>query len=166
MKRSKLLEIAIIFIIGSFVGYIYEEFFSLIVDKELINSGFMYGPYVPVYGFGAVFIVYLLNRFKSHPTLVFILAMIVTGVVEYITGFGLMKIYNDRWWDYTGLLLNVDGYVCLRSVLSFAIGGMLLIYIIYPFILKIKEKKFVLPTTLTILSIMLIDFIITIIFRY
>lgn len=165
-KSSKLLILFITFIIGSICGYIYEELFYLIVDKNLVNSGFLYGPYVPVYGVGAVLMVLLLNRFKKHPALIFVLAMLLTGVLEYITGAGLMKIYNDRWWDYTGLFLNIDGYVCLRSVLSFAVGSIFLIYLIYPFVLKIYKNKYIILSTYTFLFVMLIDFIITIIFRY
>ena len=127
--KTKLKVMLLIFIVGCFVGYIYEEIFCLIIDRELVNRGFLYGPYLPVYGFGALFLM-LLKPFKKSPILIFVLSMLVTGVVEYITGYVMWEIWHQRWWDYTGLFLNIDGYVCLRSLLTFAIAALLLIYII------------------------------------
>ena len=114
--------------------------FTLIIDKELVNRGFLYGPYLPVYGFGAIFLSLLLKPFKKSPLVVFILSMVVTGVVEYVTGYAMWEIWHRRWWDYTGLFLNIDGYICLRSLLTFAIGALLLIYIIEPYIVKYIKK--------------------------
>ena len=128
----------------------------------------MYGPYLPVYGFGAVILVLLLKRFKKNPLVVFLLAMFVTGVVEYFTGFLMWEIYHKMWWDYSGLFLNIDGYVCLRSVLTFGIGGILLIYLFEPLICmiisKIKENK-VYGFSCFLLVVIVIDFILTIMFR-
>ena len=129
-KTTIICTYIIIFLIGAIVGFIYEELYCLIIDKELVKRGFLYGPYLPVYGFGAIIMTYLLKRFKKNPLVVFLLAMLITGIVEYITGYLMFTIYHRSWWDYTGLLLNINGYVCLRSVLTFGIGGLLLIYII------------------------------------
>lgn len=71
------------------------------------------------------------------------------------------------WWDYTGLFLNIDGYVCLRSVLTFGIGGILLIYLIEPLICKFISniKKKVYRVSCLLLFIIIFDFILTIMFR-
>ena len=157
-----------IFLIGSFAGYIYEFLFYLLVDHKLVNSGFLYGPYIPVYGTGAILMLLLLKRFKEHPLVVFLLAMLVTGVLEYITGAFMYELYHRRWWDYTGLFLNIDGYVCLRSVFTFGIGGLLLIYIIDPIICMISTKynsnKYLMVASSGIL-IMVLDLTLTLIFR-
>ena len=144
--KMNMCKYLLIFFAGSFAGYIYEVIFYLLFDHELVNRGFLYGPYLPVYGFGAVILVFLLKRFKKNPLVVFLFAMFVTGVVEYFTGYLMWQIYHKMWWDYTGLFLNIDGYVCLRSVLTFGIGGILLIYLIEPLICKfisnIKKKVY------------------------
>ena len=70
--------------------------------------------FIKFVGVGAVFMLWLLKRFKKRPWLVFLLAMIITGIVEYITGVLMFEIYHKTWWDYTGLFLNINGYVCLR----------------------------------------------------
>ena len=62
-----------IFIAGAFAGYIYEVIFELIESGTFVNKGFYYGPYLPVYGVGAVFLSLILNNYKKHPFLVFVL---------------------------------------------------------------------------------------------
>lgn len=165
--KMNMCKYLLIFFAGSFAGYIYEVIFYLLFDHELVNRGFLYGPYLPVYGFGAVILVLLLKRFKKNPLVVFLFAMFVTGVVEYFTGYLMWQIYHKMWWDYTGLFLNIDGYVCLRSVLTFGIGGILLIYLIEPLICKFISniKKKVYRVSCLLLFIIIFDFILTIMFR-
>lgn len=168
-NKTKLCILFVTFLIGSVVGYIYEIIYCLLIDKELVNRGFLYGPYLPVYGFGAVFMLWLLKRFKKNPLVVFLLAMLVTGIVEYITGYLMFHIYHRTWWDYTGLFLNIDGYVCLRSVLTFGIGGLLLIYVVDPLVCKfsknINSNKYLFVSSFGILIIVL-DFVITLVYRH
>lgn len=165
--KMNMCKYLLIFFAGSFAGYIYEVIFYLLFDHELVNRGFLYGPYLPVYGFGAVILVLLLKKFKKNPLVVFLFAMFVTGVVEYFTGYLMWQIYHKMWWDYTGLFLNIDGYVCLRSVLTFGIGGILLIYLIEPLICKFISniKKKVYRVSCLLLFIIVFDFILTIMFR-
>lgn len=117
---------------------------------------------------GAVFLNLLLKRFKKYPMLVFLLSILITGVLEYITGDIMFKIYNRTWWDYTGLFLNIGGYVCLRSVLSFSVGAMFLIYFIEPKLCSFLENSKVIKKYVSILFVMvfLIDNIVTFLYRY
>lgn len=131
-----------VFILGAFIGWIYEICFYFITENNLTNPGFLYGPYLPVYGYGALLMVLLFKPLKKQPVLIFIFSMLLTGVLEYFTGKIMVDIWHRTWWDYTGLFLNIDGYVCLRSVLSFAIGGEVLIYFIEPQIQKLLDKEF------------------------
>ena len=118
--NQKILYLILIFMIGAVVGYIYEVIFYLIQDYQLINRGVLYGPYLPIYGAGAVFI-YFLKPLKKHPILLFISSMLITGILEYIIGLYCLKINNIRLWEYTDLFMNIQGLVCLRSVITFAI---------------------------------------------
>lgn len=139
-KSEKIKYYIFIFIVGGIVGYIYEEIFFLIEDHILVNRGFLYGPFLPVYAWGALLMALLLKKFKKNPILVFLLAMLVTGILEYFTGFFMLEIWHKRWWDYTGLFLNIGGHVCLRSIISFGIGGLLLMYIVDPLLTKGIKK--------------------------
>ncbi len=159
----------LIFIIGSIVGWLYEEIFYFVNERAITNRGFLYGPYLPVYGFGAILLVLFLKRFRKNPIIVFLLAIIITGVLEYFTGLIMWEIWHQKWWDYTGLFLNIDGYVCLRSVLTFGIGSLLLIYLVEPLVIKMIDKikkKTLMILCFSILTIFIIDNIITFIFRH
>lgn len=166
---NKTFYYTIIFFVGSFIGYLYEVIFYLLDDHKLVNRGFLYGPYLPVYGFGAILLIVTLRKFKKHPLSIFILAMLVTGITEYVAGFLVYKVYHEMWWDYTGLYLSINGYVCLRSVISFAIGALLLFYLVEPLIVKkllpLTKGKKVTIFSILILVIM-IDLVFTLIFRH
>ena len=111
---------------------------------------------------------FLCYGFKKKPWLVFLLAMLITGIVEYITGVLMFEIYHRTWWDYNGLFLNINGYVCLRSVFTFGIGGLLLIYLVDPLVSKfsvtLNSHKYLLCSFGGIFLI-LIDLAFTLIFR-
>lgn len=154
----------LVFFAGCVVGWIYEELFYYFVEGKLLNSGFFYGPYLPVYGFGCLFILYTTRYFKKHWWIVFGGSMFVTGLLEYVTGYVMYAIWQKRWWDYRGLFLNIDGYVCLRSVLTFAVGGIGVIYFIDPLIRKFtvdgnaKARHII---TGVLFAVMLLDVIMT-----
>ena len=167
-KKDKLIYWIFIFLIGSLIGWIYEEIFYFVTENTLSNRGFFYGPYLPVYGSGAVILMLTLRKLKKHPILIFILSMLITGIVEYITGYVMYAMYKKVWWDYTGLFLNIDGYVCFRSVFTFAIGTIGLMYFIEPWLIKFikKYKKTSKYISAIFLLIFIIDCVVTFIFRY
>ncbi len=168
-SSKTLSKLLMIFFIGCLVGWIYEEIFYYVTDRIIENRGFLYGPYLPVYGLGAILIYLLLNRFKKQPLLIFLFSFIITGIVEYFTGFWMLKVYNRRWWDYTGLFLNIDGHVCFRSLLSFSVGALILIYKVVPLvdniIKKLGDKKSLIFSIIA-LTIMTFDLILTLLIRY
>lgn len=141
-QRTNLYQkILIIFFIGAIVGYLYEVIFYYFTEHRLDNAGILFGPWLPIYGFGAVFISLIAPKVKKHPLLLFFGCMLVTGILEYIVGFISVNVFDKKLWDYSGLFLNINGYVCLRSVLTFAIGGLFLVYIVEPFITKLQQNK-------------------------
>ena len=133
-------NIVILFFVSSFIGWIYEFFFYIIVEHRVGNSGFFFGPCLPIYGFGALLILLAVQKFKKHPALVFLCACAVTGVWEYFVGAGMYALWQRRWWDYTGLFMNIGGFVCLRSVVSFGVGAVLLVYLVEPLVIKTSER--------------------------
>lgn len=131
-KRIDLLcYLFIVFLTGCVVGWIYEEFFYRITEGMFRNRGVLYGPWLPIYGLGALGI-YAMKPFKKNPVILFLLCSVITAVVEYIIGFIAIRFFNLRLWDYRGLFLNVNGIICFRSVISFAILGMVFHYLIEP----------------------------------
>ncbi len=122
------------FFIYSVLGWILETIYCRILDGKWTNRGFMTGPYCPIYGFGSLLIIYFLNIFKAHPIAVFFLGMIFTSLLEYISSFVLEKLFNAKWWDYSERKFNINGRICLRNSTMFAVLGILLTYIVHPFI--------------------------------
>ena len=167
-KKEKIVYWVLIFLIGSLIGWFYEEIFYFVTENTLSNRGFFYGPYLPVYGSGAVILMLTLKKIKNRPFLVFLLSMLITGIVEYITGYVMYAMYKKVWWDYTGLFLNIDGYVCFRSVFTFAIGTIGLMYFIEPWLIKFieKYKKISKYISVIFLLVFILDCVVTFIFRY
>ncbi len=122
----------LLFLIFSFGGWIVEEVYVSIIEKKIVNRGFLISPICPIYGLGGVFITICLTWCKEWPVAVFFLAIIVSGIVEYIASFVLEKIFNARWWDYSDHKFNINGRVSLNTLIPFGIFGLAVIYLINP----------------------------------
>ena len=104
----------LLFFIYSFIGYICEVIYCFILDKgKFQNRGFLYGPYCPIYGFGAIAIIVLLSKYEQYPIVLFVMGAIVASIIEYITSYLMEKIFNNKWWDYSNKKFNINGRICL-----------------------------------------------------
>lgn len=129
----------LIFLTGCLVGWIYEEVFYWITEGMLRNRGILYGPWLPIYGTGAL-VIYALKPLKRYPMLLFLFCVAVTGMVEYIIGYVSIRFFDLRLWDYRGLFWNVDGIICFRSVVSFGVMGLVFHYLLEPMGEKLFRK--------------------------
>lgn len=129
----------LIFVLGCMIGWIYEEIFCWITEGLLRNRGILYGPWLPIYGIGALGI-YALKPMKQHPVVLFLLCVVVTGVVEYVIGYVGIRYFGLRLWDYRGLFLNIDGIICFRSVVSFGAMGLVFHYLLEPVCAKLFRR--------------------------
>lgn len=121
------LEFIMFFYIYAFLGWVVEVAFHALKCGKFINRGMLAGAVCPIYGFGAVIIIYLLDPLKSNIFILFIGSAIVCTVLEYLVGLGLDKLFHKRWWDYSDVPFNIGGYVCLQFSVYWGIGGILLI---------------------------------------
>lgn len=141
---KKKIEILLLLIVCSGIfGFIYEMLFYRIDLGYFVKRGTTYGPWIPIYGFGGLFIVLIAYRFRKKPLLVFLLSFLISGILEFSTGYLLFHISNLRLWDYNTEIWNwgnIGGYVCFRSVMFFGLSGLLLIYVFIP-IAKIIANK-------------------------
>ena len=135
-------KLLLYFIIYSFFGWILESVFKTIVSKKMVNSGFLHGPFCPIYGIGAIIMYLGLSTFKNYPVLVFILGFLILSIWEYIVGWGLEKAFNTKYWDYSKNKFNIKGRVCLMNSIFWGVLGIIFIYIIHPFI---EEKITYIP---------------------
>lgn len=154
----------LIFLIYSFGGWIVEEINCSIKEKKLVNRGFLIGPICPIYGFGGVIMTIYLTQFIERPIMVFIVAVIASAILEYFTSYVMEKIFNARWWDYSNNKFNLNGRICLRTLIPFGIFGLIVIYILNPKLFEMIEALD--STTLAIISwtglvVTLIDFFVS-----
>lgn len=154
----------LLFIIYSFIGWSYEVILTLIKKKKFVNRGFLIGPYCPIYGVGVLFVTTLLNDYLDKPLGLFILSVVICSLVEYIGSFLLEKIFKTSWWDYSSQRFNINGRICLETMIPFGLGCLLIMYIVNPFFIKILNliPELILNILAIILVIgLLIDFIIS-----
>lgn len=115
-----------------FLGWIAEVLYVFVKSQKLENRGFLTGPFLPIYGFGAIILVTLVLPFVKNPFLVFVASVVASSVLEYVTSILLEKIFHIKLWDYSAKPLNLHGRVCLENSLLFGMLGLLLIYVIHP----------------------------------
>ena len=161
------------FMLYCFIGWIYEVILEFSYGNGFVNRGFLHGPYLPVYGFGALLVLFSIRHFSKKdirlgkilitPFLTFILIFLLTSVVEYIAGTILDVFFDKKLWDYTDEFLNINGLVCLSASLRFATGGTIFLYLLQPLfekaLSKIKEKNLNLIFYIVI-TLFLIDFVV------
>ena len=158
MNKKKFTTVFLIFVICGIIGFIYEMLFYRIDLGYFVKRGSTFGPWIPIYAFGGLLIYFIANRFKKKPIIVFLLSLVTSGLLELVSGFILLKLFHLRLWNYYEEILNfgnIGGFICLRSVLTFGLFGLILIYAIVPLIAKIvlKDKKNILFIISLILTI-------------
>jgi uncharacterized membrane protein len=122
------------FLIYSFGGYIMEVLICSFEQKHWVNRGFLFGPICPIYGVGALLVVWGLSRYYDNPVIIFVLGTIITSGVEYYTSYIFEKIFNNKWWDYSDRPDSLNGRICLGNCLGFGVGSLLIIYLFNPLI--------------------------------
>lgn len=126
----------LLFITYSVIGWTMEVVGKLIELKRFVNRGFLIGPCCSIYGFGGILITLLLQYFTANPVVLFFMAILVCGVLEYLTSYFMEKLFNARWWDYSQRKFNINGRICLETLIPFGIAGTFILYIANPFIMK------------------------------
>lgn len=125
-----------LFFIYAILGWIIETTLVSIEKRKFVNRGFLIGPYCPIYGFGGLAITILLKNYTKDPIVLFLMAVIICGTLEYFTSYIMEKIFKARWWDYSARKYNINGRICLETVVPFGILGCLVMYVLNPITFK------------------------------
>lgn len=116
-----------------------------------------------LYGFGAVCEIFLLTKFVNYPICLYIISVVITTVLEFITGYVLEKIFNLQWWDYTNEKFNIKGYICLKFSLLWGVASLVLMYILQPKVnIVVSLLRHIDFVTYLLILLMLYDFLISI----
>lgn len=121
-----------IFFVYAFLGWCGEVAFAVLKTGKFVNRGFLNGPLCPIYGFGVVIVLLCLTPLKENIALLFVGSVILTSVLEWITGFLLEKFFHERWWDYSEEPFNISGYVCLRFSILWGFACIFVVDILHP----------------------------------
>ena len=126
-----------LFFIYSLAGWLIEMIPATIREKKFVDRGFLVGPYCPIYGCGVILITLLLKKYANDVVVTFFLSVIICGTLEYLTSYIMEKIFKARWWDYSNNKFNINGRICLETLVPFGIGGVLVLFVFNPFLEKI-----------------------------
>ena len=124
--------IAAFFIIYAIAGWCLEVVYATTVTGKFVNRGFLNGPLCPIYGLGAIVVYVSLNPFSENLLILYGCSVILTSVLEFITGLVLEKIFHQKWWDYSKRPFNLMGYVCLQFSLLWGVACVIVVKIVQP----------------------------------
>ena len=130
----------LLFISYAIIGWCMEVILKFIQYKRFINRGFLIGPYCPIYGFGALLITLLLQKYQDDLVALFLFSMVVCSILEYLTSLIMEKIFHARWWDYSNKKFNINGRICLNTMIPFGLLGVVLMKVTNPLLLSIYDK--------------------------
>ena len=145
-----------LFITYSFIGWLIEVMNELVMNKKIVNRGFLIGPYCPIYGWGAILMIVLIKN-TGDIIGTFLKIIFICAILEYTTSYVMEKLFKTRWWDYSKNKYNINGRICLETMSLFGIGGCLLLYVVNPFITSFYQMII----TIILLTIFVTDMIIS-----
>lgn len=154
------------FIIYSIAGWILESVFRSFCEKRLLNTGFLNGPFCPIYGIGSIIMLLFLEKFQNNIIVLFVISLLVLSVWEYVVGVLLEKIFKTRYWDYSDHKINIKGRVCLSNSIYWGILGVIFIKYIHPFVdnnIELLQPVLVKYAVLLITILFVVDTIISIV---
>lgn len=122
------------FFIYAFLGWCTEVAFAAFKEHRFVNRGFLNGPICPVYGFGVVAVIHFLTPLRYNLILLYIGSAVLVTAIEWLTGFILEKVFHNKWWDYSNMPLNLNGYVCLLFSLIWGVFCVFIVDVFHPFI--------------------------------
>lgn len=121
-----------IFFVYAFLGWCTEVSFAALTSGKFVNRGFLNGPVCPIYGCGVVIVLFFLEPLRENTLLLFLGSVVLTSVLEWLTGFVLERIFHQRWWDYSHEPFNLGGYICLRFSIAWGLACLLVVDVIHP----------------------------------
>ena len=130
----RIYSLLLYFFIYSFLGWCTEVAYATVKERRFVNRGFLNGPWCPIYGVGVSAVVTLLDGFRDSLLLLYLSSLVLVTLIEGMTGFIMDKIFHHKWWDYTGLPLNIGGYVCLPFSIAWGAACVVIVKGIHPLI--------------------------------
>ena len=125
------------FIFFSFIGWLWESIYVSVTEHRIVNRGYVTGPFCTIYGVGGIFMTLTLQPFKDNIVMMFLLAIVFTTTLEYVTAVIMEKLFHTSWWDYTMEKFNYKGRISLKSSLAWGFASLFLFNFLIPFVNRI-----------------------------
>ncbi len=122
----------ILFFAYCFVGWVWESLYVSVSQRKWVNRGFCRGPFLPLYGSGAMIIIITTYHVRDSVPLTFVVSIVSCSLLEYFTGAAMEKLFNVRYWDYSDKPLNLNGHIYWASCLLWGFAGVGLMQFVYP----------------------------------
>ncbi|MGX7132217.1 putative ABC transporter permease [Enterococcus songbeiensis] len=136
---EEFIRVVLLFFCYSFIGWLWETVYCSIKAKRFVYRGFLVGPITPIYGFGILAVLYFLQPFHDNLFLLYIFATVLVTILEYVTSFGLEKLFHASWWDYRDVPLNLNGRVALPVSLFWGIGCVVIVKFVHPQVAQMES---------------------------
>ncbi len=120
------------FFLYSFLGWVWESCYVSVKERRPVNRGFMHGPFLPLYGSGAVLVLLCTMGAGNSVVLVFLFGMAGATALEFVTGIVMESIFHVKYWDYSNQKLNLKGYICPAASLCWGCFSVLMVYVVHP----------------------------------
>lgn len=129
--------IFLLLILYSFLGWCGEMVYCSIGQGKLCEKrGFLNGPLCPIYGHGALLVLIVLGQRWNNPISTFLIGMVLTSTVEYLTSYLMEKLFHMRWWDYSHHHFQLNGRICLLNSTLFGLACLVLRYVVHPRVME------------------------------
>ncbi len=141
------------FFLYGFLGWCYESAYVSIKHKRWVNRGFVRGPLLPLYGSGAILLLFVTIPFRESLLLMFVAGAIVATILEYVTGVAMEALFKVRYWDYSKRKFNFQGHICLAATTLWGVFAILLVKVVHR---PIENLIMGLPETLVEIFVMVV----------
>lgn len=139
LQGIDLYQILWFFMAYAFLGWCMEVVYAAVTTGEFVNRGFLNGPLCPIYGFGVIGVVYALKPVADQFFLLFLGSVLLTSALEWLTGFVLERLFQNKWWDYSDKPFNLNGYICLAFSILWGLACVFVIRIVHPTVVTFVE---------------------------
>ena len=120
------------FFLYGFLGWIWECLYVSACERKWTNRGFLYGPLIPIYGFGAIIVFLITLSVKDSIPMIFLVGISCSTALEYGTGVVMQRLFQERYWDYSRNRFNLNGYICPLCSFGWGLFSVVQIKILHP----------------------------------
>lgn len=163
---KELIEVVLLFFIYAVIGWLWETIYCSFKARKFVYRGFLVGPYCPIYGFGILSVLYFLDPFKGNIFLLYLFSTILVTLLEYLTSYGLEKLFHASWWDYKTVPLNINGRVAVPVSLFWGVACVTIVKVVQPKVIiweSILANKFGLYLPIFLLVVLVSDLVYTLV---